>query len=180
ARHLLALINDVLDISKIEAGQIELSHDPFDMRATIRDALGKIEPLAGKKGLNVTSAIAPTIVSIVGDRRRVEQILINLLTNAVKFTDLGEIRLEGKIEGEWLVMSIIDTGIGIRAEDIATLFKPFRQLDSGTSRQYEGTGLGLSICKRLVDSMGGEIRIESEPGKGSRFIFTLPLERTMP
>ncbi|MBF0543965.1 MAG: PAS domain S-box protein [Candidatus Riflebacteria bacterium] len=177
ARHLLALINDVLDISKIESGQIELSREQFDMQTTIRDALGKIEPLAGKKGLVMTTVIAPTIAQIAGDRRRVEQILINLLSNAVKFTDRGEVRLEGRVDGGWLEFSVSDTGIGILPADAETLFKPFRQVDSGTSRQYEGTGLGLSICKRLVESMGGEIRVESELGKGSRFVFTLPFER---
>jgi PAS domain S-box-containing protein len=176
ARHLLELINDVLDISKIEAGQVELSHDPFDMRAAIRSSLEKIAPLAEKKGLAVTSVIAPGVGPIVGDRRRVEQILLNLLSNAIKFTHRGEVRVESDVENGWLITRIIDTGIGIRPEDLGTLFKPFRQVDAGTTRQYEGTGLGLHICKRLVESMGGGIRVESEWGRGSRFIFTLPLE----
>jgi hypothetical protein len=106
----------------------------------------------------------------------VEQILINLLSNAVKFTERGEVRIESQVEDGWLVTRIIDTGIGIRPEDVDTLFKPFRQVDSGTSRQYEGTGLGLSICKRLAEGMGGSIQVESEWGKGSRFAFSLPLE----
>lgn len=178
ARHLLELINDVLDISKIEAGQIELAHDLFDMRTTIQKSLDKIAPLAAKKGLAVTAAIAPPIGKIVGDRRRVEQILINLLSNAVKFTERGEVRIESQVEDGRLVTRVIDTGIGIRPEDVDTLFKPFRQVDTGTTRQYEGTGLGLSICKRLAERMGGSIEVESEWGKGSRFAFTLPLERT--
>ncbi len=178
ARHLLELINDVLDISKIEAGQIELAHDQFDMRITIQKSIEKITPLAEKKGLAVTAVIAPPVGKIVGDRRRVEQILINLLSNAVKFTERGEVRIESQIEDGWLVTGVIDTGIGIRPEDVDTLFKPFRQVDTGTTRQYEGTGLGLSICKRLAERMGGKIQVESEWGKGSRFAFTLPLERT--
>ncbi len=178
ARHLLELINDVLDISKIEAGQIELAREPFDMRTTIQKSLEKIAPLAEKKGLTVTAAIAPPVGQVVGDRRRMEQILINLLSNAVKFTERGEVRIETQIEDGWLVTRVIDTGIGIRPEDLDTLFKPFRQVDIGITRQYEGTGLGLSICKRLVESMGGRIWGESEWGKGSRFVFTLPLERT--
>jgi PAS domain S-box-containing protein len=178
ALHLLELINDVLDISKIEAGQIELACDPFDMRTTIRKSLEKMAPLAGKKGLAVTSVIAPTVGEMVGDRRRVEQILINLLSNAVKFTERGEVRIESQVEDGWLVTRIIDSGIGIRSEDVDTLFKPFRQVDTGITRQYEGTGLGLYICMRLVEAMSGRIRVESELGKGSRFAFALPLERT--
>ena len=178
ARHLLELINDVLDISKIEAGQIELARDPFDMRTTIQKSLEKIAPLAEKKGLVVTAVIAPPVGQVVGDRRRMEQILINLLSNAVKFTERGEVRIETQVEDGWLVTRVIDTGIGIRPEDLDILFKPFRQVDTGITRQYEGTGLGLFICKRLVESMGGRIQVESEWGKGSRFVFTLPLERT--
>jgi PAS domain S-box-containing protein len=178
ARHLLELINDVLDISKIEARQFELAHDPFDMRTTIQKSLEKIAPLAEKKGLAVTAVIAPPVGRIVGDRRRMEQILINLLSNAVKFTERGEVRIETQVEDGWLVTRVIDTGIGIRPEDLDILFKPFRQVDIGITRQYEGTGLGLFICKRLVESMGGRIQVESEWGKGSRFVFTLPLERT--
>jgi len=178
ARHLLELINDVLDISKIEAGQVELAHDPFDMQATIRKSLEKISPLAEKKGLAVKAEIDPAVGPIVGDRRRTEQILINLLSNAVKFTEQGDVRLEARVEGGWLVTRVIDTGIGIRPEDLDMLFKPFRQVDTGTTRQYEGTGLGLSICKRLAESMGGSIQVQSEWGKGSCFVLTLPLERT--
>ncbi len=178
ARHLLELINEVLDISKIEAGQIELARDQFDVRTTIQKSLDKIAPLAEKKGLRVSAAIAPSVGESVGDRRRVEQILINLLSNAVKFTERGEVRIESHIKDGRLVTRVIDTGIGIRPEDVETLFKPFRQVDTGTTRQYEGTGLGLSICKRLAERMGGSIHVESEWGKGSRFAFCLPVERT--
>jgi len=178
ARHLLELINDVLDISKIEAGQVELVREPFDMRVTIQKSLEKMAPLIDKKGLVVTAVIAPTVGQIVGDRRRVEQTLLNLLNNAVKFTEQGEIRIESHVEDCELVTRVIDTGIGIRPEDMDTLFKPFRQVDTGVTRQYEGTGLGLSICKRLLEMMGGEIWVESKWGKGSTFTFTLPLERT--
>lgn len=178
ARHLLELINDVLDISKIEAGRVELARDRFDMQAAIRKSLEKITPQADKKGLRVTSAISAAVGLIVGDRRRIEQVLINLLTNAVKFTEQGEVRIESEVEDRWLVTRVIDTGIGIRPEDMETLFKPFRQVDSGITRQYEGTGLGLSICERLAEAMGGGIRVESEWGRGSCFIFTLPLERS--
>ena len=178
ARHLLELINDVLDISKIEAGQFELAQDPFDMRTTIEKSVETIRPLAEKKGLAMTASIAQTVGRIVGDRRRVEQILINLLNNAVKFTERGGVRIESQVEDGWLVTRVSDTGIGIRPEEVNTLFKPFRQLDTGITRQYEGTGLGLHICKRLVEGMGGTIHVESDWGRGSCFSFSLPLERT--
>jgi signal transduction histidine kinase len=177
ARHLLELINDVLDISKIEAGQIELARAPFDMRTTIQKSLEKIMPLAGKKGLALTALVAPSVGQITGDRRRVEQILINLLNNAVKFTEQGQVRIECQVEETSLVTRVFDTGIGIRSENMEALFKPFRQVDSGITRQYDGTGLGLSICKRLVETMGGRIWVESEWSKGSTFSFSLPIER---
>ncbi|MHC9541583.1 MAG: ATP-binding protein [Vulcanimicrobiota bacterium] len=178
ACHLLELINDVLDISKIEAGQIELAWEPFDMRVAIENSLKKIAPMSEKKGLALTSVIALPVDQVIGDRRKVEQILINLLSNAVKFTERGEVRIESQVENDWLVTQVIDTGIGISQKDVDTLFKPFRQVDTGISRQYEGTGLGLSICKRLVEAMGGRIQVESEGGRGSIFTFTLPLKRT--
>ncbi len=176
AHHLLELINDVLDISKIEAGQIDVSHEVFDMRTSILKSVEKITPMAERKGLVVTTEIASQVGMINSDRRRVEQILINLLNNAVKFTEQGEVRLECCIENDWLMTRISDTGIGIKPEDLRTLFKPFQQIDTGLTRQYEGTGLGLSICKRLVDLLGGQITVQSEWMKGSTFIFTLPLE----
>jgi PAS domain S-box-containing protein len=177
ARHLLELINDVLDISKIEADQIILSNEEFDMGVAIQNSVEKILPMAGKKGLELKTEITPPSIMISTDRRRVEQILLNLLNNAVKFTDGGQVKLECRTTDGWLVTSISDTGIGIKAKDMQTLFKPFRQIDTGLTRQYEGTGLGLSICKRLVEIMGGEIKAESEAGKGSVFTFTLPLQR---
>lgn len=178
AYHLLELINDVLDISKIEADQVKIISEKFDMVAAIRKSIEKISPMAEKKGLTLTSTIFPGQIDIISDRRRVEQILLNLLNNAVKFTESGEVGLECRIENDKLVTTIRDTGIGIAPEDLKTLFMPFRQVDTGIARQYEGTGLGLSICKRLVELLGGEIWVESEPGKGSSFSFTLPVLRS--
>ena len=176
ARHLLALINDVLDISKIEAGQLDIYSKPFDMREAIEKVVQTASPLAEKKGLALTTEVAPEVGRISSDRRRVEQILLNLLNNAVKFTKKGEVRIESEVSGDWLVTRVVDTGIGIRPEDMEVLFEPFQQVDSGLTRQYEGTGLGLSICKRLVEMLGGEIWAESEgEGKGSTFTFTLPV-----
>jgi signal transduction histidine kinase len=176
ANHLLELINDVLDISKIEAGQIVITPEIFDMGIAIRKSVEKINPLAEKKGLSLTYKVTPEVIQINSDRRRIEQILINLLNNAVKFTEHGEVHLECRIEDDWLVTRIIDTGIGIKPEDMNILFKAFQQIDTGLTRQYEGTGLGLSICKRLVELLGGQIMVESEWGKGSTFSFTVPLK----
>jgi PAS domain S-box-containing protein len=177
ARHLLELINDVLDISKIEADQMTISREQFEIGVAIQKSVEKIMPLAEKKGLRVTTVIPTQVVNITSDQRRVEQILINLLNNAVKFTERGEIHLETQIEDGWLVTHVKDTGIGIKSEDLPTLFTPFTQIDIGISRQYEGTGLGLSICKRIVELLGGRIWVESQWGKGSVFTFTLPLNR---
>jgi signal transduction histidine kinase len=175
ALHLLSLINDVLDISKIEAGQVEIIAGRFDMPMLIQKSIEKFIPLTEKKGVRLTARIAPDVGTIVSDWRRVEQIIINLLSNAVKFTEQGEVRLECSIEDDWMVIRVTDTGIGMKPEDMDAIFKPFQQIDSGITRQYEGTGLGLSICKRLVEMLGGTIWVESEWGKGSAFSFTLPV-----
>ena len=178
AHHLLDLINDVLDISKIEAGQLEIVSKPFDIRQAIQTVVETIAPTAEKKELDLITSIAPQVGMITSDRRRVEQILINLLNNAVKFTERGEVRLECAIDKAWLVTQVIDNGIGIQQIDLDLLFKPFQQVDSGITRNHEGTGLGLSICKRLVEMLGGKIWVESEWGIGSTFTFTLPFKRT--
>ena len=176
ALHLLELINDVLDISKIEAGQVTVFPELFDMGTAVQKSVEKITPMAEMKNLKVVTMVTPEKIDIFSDRRRVEQILINLLNNAVKFTEHGEVRLECELENDCLITRIIDTGIGIKPEDLQTLFKPFQQIDTGISRQYEGTGLGLSICKRLVELLGGQIQVESIQGAGSTFSFTLPIK----
>lgn len=175
ARHLLALINDVLDISKIEAGGLELASEPFDVGQVIQRAVQTVTPIADKKGLQLVVEVSPDIGRIVGDQRRVEQILINLINNAIKFTDEGQVRIRSEIVNHRLVTQVTDTGIGIRPEDVGKLFKPFRQIDTGVARRHEGTGLGLAICDRLVNMMGGKIWVESQWGQGSTFTFTLPV-----
>jgi PAS domain S-box-containing protein len=191
ARHLLALINDVLDISKIEAGQLEVVSEPFDLCSSLRKVLDIVMPLAEKKDLKLLAEVAPEVNIAVGDQRRVEQILLNLLNNAIKFTEEGEVRLtvkliddfifQGGVSGQPAIQHrVSDTGIGIRPEDLATLFQPFRQIESGISRSYEGTGLGLAICRRLAGLMGGEITAESTWGVGSTFIFTCPVKGETP
>jgi len=184
ARHLLALINDVLDISKIEAGQLEVYCEPFDLRASITNVTNTVRPLAEKKGLALNVEVSPAVAGVVSDKRRVEQVLLNLLSNAVKFTEKGGVTLRAEVASDHAAgmsrsvvrLSVADTGMGIKAEDLDLLFRPFRQIDSGLSRNHEGTGLGLAICRRLADLLGGEIRAESEWGKGSVFTFIMPLK----
>jgi PAS domain S-box-containing protein len=184
ARHLLSLINDVLDLSKIEAGQLEIHAQPFDLNASVEVVLASMRPLATGKGLELLAVSAPLPAPLVSDRRRVEQILLNLLSNAIKFTDHGSVTLTVDVVGdEWatgppgrvLRLRVADTGIGITPAGLATLFQPFRQLDSGLARQNEGTGLGLAICRRLATLLGGEMSAASEASQGSVFALTLPL-----
>lgn len=177
ARHLLDLINDVLDISKIEAGEIEIREESFTFDEAIQKSIDKIMPLAEKKGLSINCDLHSGGLLLVSDRRRVEQVLLNLLSNAVKFTDQGRIDIQTRVEDQMITTSVSDSGIGIKKEDLDGLFIPFKQVDSGLTRQYEGTGLGLSICKRIVELLGGKIWVESEWGRGSTFRFTLPLQR---
>ncbi len=176
ARHLLSLINDVLDISKIEAGQLEVKCAPFDLRMSIEKAAGSVKLLTEKKGLALRVKLAPEIGAWVSDERRVEQILINLLNNAIKFTQHGRITLTAVIAADTLRISVTDTGIGIKPDDFQKIFLPFRQIDTGLARNYEGTGLGLAICRRLTEILGGEICAESEWGKGSTFTLVLPVK----
>jgi PAS domain S-box-containing protein len=177
ANHLLALISDILDISKIEAGQLTMACAPFPMDEAILRVVQTIRPLAEKKGLALSVQLADDVRTMTGDVRRMEQILLNLLSNAVKFTEQGEVTVSCAREAGVYRIVVRDTGIGIGTEDLGKLFKPFRQIDSGIDRKYEGTGLGLSICKRLVEMMGGSIQVESQPGVGSSFSFSLPVER---
>ncbi|MEX2480994.1 MAG: ATP-binding protein [Gammaproteobacteria bacterium] len=187
ARHLLDLINDVLDISKIEAGQFEVRAEAFDVTASIERVMASIQPLAERKHLALVSNVPAGLPEMVNDQRRVEQVLINLLNNAVKFTNQGQVTLTvecitdhpGDVGGKprpALRLCIEDTGIGIKHEDLAVLFQPFRQIDTGLDRQHEGTGLGLAICRRLVELLGGSIAAESTWQQGSRFTVILPLQ----
>ncbi|MDP3086300.1 MAG: ATP-binding protein [Rubrivivax sp.] len=180
ARHLLALINDVLDISKIEAGELLVDCAPFDLDASIAKSLGIVAPLAAQKGLALRTAIAPLRGRAVGDVRRVEQVLLNLLGNAIKFTEHGEVALQVTPCPAGVQICVSDTGMGIRPDDLASLFLPFRQLDASPARSHEGTGLGLAICQRLAKLMGGEVAVESVWGRGSSFTLTLPREGTRP
>jgi PAS domain S-box-containing protein len=174
ARHLLELINDVLDISKIEAGQLDVVRELFDFPALLREVMDRALPLAEEKGIDVFVEIAPEIGEIRSDRRRVGQIVTNLVSNAIKFTEQGHVRVACHPDGADVEIVVEDTGIGIAEEDLAKLFVPFRQVDTGLTRKYEGTGLGLSICKRLGERLGGTIDVASRLGGGSTFTVRLP------
>jgi PAS domain S-box-containing protein len=183
ARHLLALINDVLDISKIEAGDMKVACAPFDLRASIERAAAIIRPQAEARGLRLVVQVADGLGAAVGDPRRAEQVLLNLLSNAVKFTDHGSVTLaaEAADGGAAVRLRVIDTGSGIRADDLPRLFRPFEQLEGVTGRAREGTGLGLAISRRLAELMGGRIDVHSRWQQGSEFTFTLPRsEETQP
>jgi len=172
AHHLLQLINDILDLSKVEAGQLEIRCEEFQVKDTLPEVLSTIRPLAIPKNIQVTHEI-PVARPIYADRVRFKQILYNLLSNAVKFTPKGgEVSIQCAEEDGYICVSVTDTGIGIRSEDQQVIFEEFRQVDGEGA--HEGTGLGLAITKRLVEKQGGQIWVESEFGKGARFSFTLP------
>jgi signal transduction histidine kinase/DNA-binding response OmpR family regulator len=174
--HLLELINDILDLSKIEAGQLELRFEDFAAKDALQEVLSTIRPLAMAKNIQVRHKLE-TEVLVYADRVRFKQILYNLLSNAVKFTpNDGRIDIECVEKGNEVCLSVTDTGIGIRVEDQQIVFEEFRQVEGNNKDAVnEGTGLGLAITKRLVEQQGGKISLESEPGKGSRFAFTLPV-----
>ena len=176
-KHLLSLIQDILDVSKIESGQFKVNITHFDMQTAIEAAVGVVFPLANEKGLSLIVEVEPHTKIIHSDQRRVEQILSNLLSNAIKFTEKGEVKVECNVSDGQVITRIIDTGIGIKPEHMDRLFKPFIQLDDSLSRRFEGTGLGLSICKKLVEMLGGSISVQSEYGKGSVFTFSLPIKK---
>lgn len=188
ARHLLDLINDVLDISKIEAGQLAVHFAPFDLRGSIERVAASVGPLAAKRGLMVRVVVPTPLGWLDSDQRRVEQILINLLNNGIKFTDRGEVTLAVEVVDQSSLagggdrrpvvrIRVADTGMGMKKEDLAKLFQPFRQIDSGLHRQHEGTGLGLAICRRLTELLGGTIGAESVWGEGSVFTVELPMRK---
>jgi signal transduction histidine kinase len=180
ASHLLALINDILDLSKIEAGQLRLERAPFSLSQSIHRVVELVRPLAAGKGLTLVEDVAHDVGAVASDRRRVEQVLLNVLSNAIKFTDKGEVRLHGRVLGGTAVMRIADTGTGIKPENMARLFRPFELVESGVGRRVEGTGLGLSISKNLAEKLGGTLAVASEWGRGTEVTFELPLGEPAP
>jgi len=176
SQHLLSLINDVLDISKIEARQLRLAREDVDVRQVIEKVVQATRPLAEIKGIELDFQIIAGDTGIKADQRRLEQVLLNLVGNAIKFTEKGSVNIACESDGPNLIVRVTDTGIGIREEDMEKVFKTFSQIDSGISRKQEGTGLGLSISKRLVQLMNGRIWVESVFGSGSTFSFSIPKE----
>jgi signal transduction histidine kinase len=173
-RHLLSLIKDVLDLSRIEAGQMEMRPESFDMRQLLAKTIQALTPLAAQKHLTLVIDVAPEVGQVTSDPHRVEQILLNLVHNAIKFTDRGEIRIGCRVSDGRVLTSVTDTGMGIKPEDLDKLFTAFRQLDSTLARKHEGTGLGLAICKRLAHLLGGEVWVDSQWEVGSTFTLVLP------
>lgn len=184
AEALLAIVNDILDFSKIEAGKVVLDHTMFDLRQPVVDVMKIASTRLGERALELVLDIAPDVPSCVyGDPARLRQVLLNLVSNAVKFTTKGHVLVrvarvadDSIAQRVWLRFEVNDTGIGIPAETRVRLFEKFTQADASTTRKFGGTGLGLAISKRLVDLMGGQIGLESDPGHGSQFWFTVPLQ----
>ena len=177
-RHLLQLINDILDLAKVEANKMDLRPEKFSLVKAIEGVCAVSKPIAQKKNIEIEVKVAPTLAVVCLDPQKFKQVLYNLISNAVKFTDEAgriEIRVIPKAD-ERFEISVKDSGIGIEAKDLPRLFTEFEQLDSGADRRYEGTGLGLALTRKIVELQGGAIEVESEPGKGSTFRVNLPLE----
>jgi signal transduction histidine kinase len=175
-RHLLQLINDVLDLSKVEAGKMEVRRELFSVRRAIEEVCTGTASMAAAKGITVRREMIDTIDQVDLDRQKFIQVLYNLLSNAVKFSNEGsEVSISATRNDGALEVSVRDWGIGILREDLEKLFVEFQQLDSGSARRFEGTGLGLALTKKLVEVQGGSIAVESERGRGSKFTIRLPL-----
>jgi signal transduction histidine kinase len=174
SEHLLSLINGLLDLSKIEAGRMEVFAETFKLEEVIRVATATVEPLLKNGRVRLVTEIAPDIPAVKTDREKLKQVVLNLLSNAVKFTEKGEIKVSAYRDNGTLKLVVADTGIGMKKEALNYIFEEFRQVDMSTTRKYGGTGLGLAIVKRLTNLLGGEISVESEEGKGSTFTIVLP------
>jgi signal transduction histidine kinase len=188
ADSLLSLLNDILDLSKIEAGKLDFETIDFNLRDTLEDAIKGLSLRAHQKGIELACHLLPRVPEAVqGDPTRLRQVVVNLVGNAIKFTTIGEVVLrvdrgESAEDDALLHFSVRDTGVGVPFDKQQTIFEAFAQVDGSTTRKYGGTGLGLTICARLVEMMGGRIWVESEPGQGSTFHFTalFPLQKTAP
>jgi signal transduction histidine kinase/HAMP domain-containing protein len=174
-RHLLGLINDVLDLSKIEAGQLTLAPSDYSLRELVLDVVSATEALAAEKNLALEVDVPADLPRGRGDERRLTQVLLNLVSNAIKFTEAGSVHIGAQLEDGNFVVAVTDTGVGIAPEDRERIFEEFQQVDSSSTRRKGGTGLGLAIARRIVELHGGRIWVESTPGEGSTFSFTLPL-----
>jgi len=177
SQHLLALINDILDITRIEAGRMPLNLASFDIAELVHEVMSELEPIIKRSTLRVSSRLRGTVPLLRSDRQKVKQIVLNLLSNALKFTQSGSVTIVTTYDGRSRTVGIAvrDTGPGIGEHDQAKVFEDFRQLDSSPARGYGGTGLGLSICRRLAQMLGGTIELRSEAGRGSNFTLRLPV-----
>ena len=177
-RHLLTIINEILDITRIEAGKMPMQISEFDLNELVPEVMTELDPVIARSKLMVTTVLSPDVPRLVSDRQKVKQILVNLLSNALKFTHQGSIEIA--VDFDPLVrlatIAVKDTGIGIAPEHHEKIFEDFRQVDDSPSRQYGGTGLGLAICRRLANSLGGRITLQSRVGRGSIFTLTIPAE----
>jgi signal transduction histidine kinase len=177
-RHLLALINDILDLAKVESGRMELERSEYYLPDSLRAAMALVRERAARHGIALSLEVADDIGAIMADERKVRQVVLNLLSNAVKFTpDGGSVTLSARQLQDEVEIAVSDTGVGIAPEDQAAVFEEFRQVGTDTSRRQEGTGLGLALAKRFVELHGGRLRLVSAPGSGSTFSFTLPVGR---
>jgi PAS domain S-box-containing protein len=177
SRHLLALINDILDITRIEAGRMPLNLSSFAMPDLVNEVMAELEPIIKRSSLAVQARVRGRLPKVRSDRQKVKQIVLNLLSNALKFTPAGSVTITALYEARTnsVVIAVTDTGMGIAREDQAKVFEDFRQLDSSPTRGYGGTGLGLSICRRLSQMLGGTIDLKSDVDQGSTFALTLPV-----
>jgi signal transduction histidine kinase len=175
ADNLLGLINGLLDLAKIEAGKMELNVEEVDIPLVIDDVIELIRPSADAKSLALGSEVLGTLPTAWADRARIRQVLVNLMANAVKFTEHGGVTIRASVVDGWITLAVVDTGVGIPPEALTYIFDEFRQVDASTTRRYGGTGLGLAISKRLIALHGGRIWVDSVVGSGSSFLFTLPV-----
>ncbi len=180
-RHLLSLINDILDLAKIQSGKRDLTFERVPVRDVVKDVAASLASVASEKGLDLTQFVSDEAALVTTDRRSLRQILLNLTDNAIKYTERGSVRIDARA-GRWngqtaIAISVIDTGIGIKADDVARLFKAFEQLAAGSADRVGGTGLGLHLSRALALLLGGELSVISEQGAGSTFTLTLPLAR---
>jgi signal transduction histidine kinase len=176
SEHLLALINELLDLAKIESGRMEAYVETFKLDDILRVATTTVEPLLKTGRVTLLTEIAPDIPPLKTDRDKLKQSVLNLLSNAAKFTERGEIKVAAWRDDGLLKLTVSDTGIGMKQEALQYIFDEFRQADMSSTRKYGGTGLGLAIVKKFINLMGGDIVVESQVGQGSKFTITLPME----
>jgi signal transduction histidine kinase len=177
-RHLMTIINEILDITRIEAGKMPMQLSEFNMNELVPEVMAELDPVIARSKLTVNPKLCPAMPLVYSDRQKVKQIIVNLLSNALKFTHEGGIAITVDYDprDRMAAVSVKDTGIGISPENHEKIFEDFRQVDDSPSRQYGGTGLGLAICRRLATALGGRITLESVMGVGSTFTLTIPAE----